>query len=98
MAQGDNEHADGRRGFRGPRCWLVTALIGAAIGLIGSWIAPPSTAAGVEAASRPGVIETRPDGTTAVIVPLPDAHAAAPAAPVAKAQARTPLWLCVPFA
>jgi len=54
-----------RRHFRGPRCWLVSAALGALLGLGLAWAFPatPARAHTAADAQRTVVVETRPDGS-----------------------------------
>src|SRR5262249_9845576 len=112
MAHTGSDGDGGRGGLWGPWRALMAVLVGAAIGGVVSWAAP----GGLEAhdappatdQARPGVIETRPDGTSTVIVPLPESVDRAHRSPGQPGQPTsrpapsgrgnaTPLWLCIPF-
>lgn len=60
----------GHGGFSGPKCWLLSAVLGAVIGLTVAMIAPPTVQKSAEHAEAAKVIEIAPDG--ARVQRLPD--------------------------
>lgn len=61
-----NEH-DSSRGFHGPRCWIVSALVGAAVGFLLTVVMPATPAVidhGSPGEDQPAlVVQTRSDGS-----------------------------------
>lgn len=62
-------HAHPSRGFHGPRCWLLSALLGGLLGLLGSVLlpapasAPSHSAGGEQHAPLVRIEQIEPDGT-----------------------------------
>lgn len=104
-------HSSTRRSFHGPKCWIVSTVAGALLGLLlASFLpVPVSTPSNAHAsADAPQVIQTGPDG--AKVERLPDNStrplsseplAATPSTaaslPSVASHSSPPLWLVIPF-
>jgi Na+/H+ antiporter NhaD/arsenite permease-like protein len=103
---GSTEH----HGFSGPKCWVLSAIVGALVGLLAALVVPQSFQGAGGQGDAPRVVQVNPDGSR--VERLLDGTTAPEGASTSK-QAETgksgagasaghgldvPLWLCVPFA
>ncbi len=100
------------RPFHGPKCWIISALGGAMLGLVLAWLVPAVVQLAPAAhADAPRVIQTNFDGTSVERLSdgtiQPVTSASPPASPLASpppplhsssvSHASVPLWLVLPF-